>query len=808
MGKRGDKRRKQKRERNRLRRIPYEGMQFGPLTIERYGRRIYTSMDTSSPQFDAFQESMRDAVAELPGEYTNKVETLSSGLAHCDAFDALAAIWMTNSVADPETYKEWEHSGLHAACELLAAVLIRRGAREGAQPRSSLTAALVLESQQLLLEILQIKGFLLMEDSMSGDENAALAEIRASGRSHRLAVRGPSYDWQEEQTVIELFDHERLRDDVVAACGFTIDSAFKLVDGVVDIGVDRLGDRAGEARGVAEQLIADLRRSRDGKPLEHPRSAEMIAALGPLAIAGAEEEIHSRLLAWTSFAFGTTMSFTASELANHTLCTQEEADAFLTTFSLDFGAQAEDGREVDIDAVRDRPIVHDGHGHYLCVSLPSLHWALRPRVERALKEHDEKGFRRYERHRSKTVERRAVAALTRALHPDWAHHGLSYETQEDGVTKRPELDGLIRGDSALLIIESKASSMRPAARRLAPDSLRSWLKSEVSKAALQARRARTALLDEPKSPKLLDSDGQPVAVDLDGVEHVFELVVVLEDLPAIAASTWLLADAELLPREPTPWLVGLHELEIICELVERPSELVHYLLRRRRMDKTRRAWAGDELDYFMHYLLFGLYWDDPDGPPPAPERLLSHTEQMDSWFLFERGQRKTPARRPSPGHHADVASLLDCLEESGGIGRLDAALAILDLDSKPRRDVASALKALRRRSLLDGREHDQSLVGSELGITVMSCPPHEASALGEKLYRYCTLKKHQMKLDRWVGFGGWSGPREPFQVAVAIHGPWEPDGALDALVATLPSAGFEKQNFDGRAEARRRRPRR
>jgi hypothetical protein len=59
-----------------------------------------------------------------------------------------------------------------------------------------------------------------------------------------------------------------------------------------------------------------------------------------------------------------------------------------------------------------------------------------------------------------------------------------------------------------------------------------------------------------------------------------------------------------------------------------------------------------------------------------------------------------------------------------------------------------------------------------------------------------------MKADRWVGIGGWSGPKEPFQVAVVFSEPWQANPELDRLVDTLPSAGVEG-NFDGRIEARR-----
>ena len=805
MGKRGDKRRKKERERVQARRVPYEGFQYGPLRVERFGRRLYTSLDPTSPDFEAYQEAVGEMVANLPSEYADGVRRLTELLADFDAFDALAAIWMTNAVADPETYKEWEHPGVIAAPELAAALLLQRPTREGQRPDAMLSGAVILEAQDLLVQLLQMKAFMLMENATKrADSSDPFAELRANGLVHRLAVRGPSYDWQEEQTVRELFDDESVRDDVLAACGFTASAALKLVDGVVEVGLKRLRDRANEAKGTAEQLIADLQRSRERQPLQDVRAAPMVAALEDLDLGDAEAAIHSRLIAWTSVALGMTMSFTPGELAGHTGCRIDETEAFLAMFSLPFGEPPAPGREIDIEDVRNQPLIRDDAGHHLCASLPSLLFALRGRIEIALKDHGPKTFSRYERHRSKVVERRAVAALVKALRPDWTHEGLFHDVEEDGVAKRPELDGLVRADSALVIVESKASSMRPSAKRLAPDSLRNWLKSEVSNAAKQARRARTALLDGTSPLTLTDQAGKSVAVNLTGINHVFELVVALEDLSAVAPSTWLLADAEILPREPIPLLITLHELEIICEIVERPSELIHYLLRRRRMDDSHRAWALDELDYFMHYLLFGLWWPDQgDGEPaPPPERLLSHTEELDSWFFYQRGKRKKPARRPDAKHHPDVARLLDCIEQSGASGRLDTALAILDYDAKTRRKIADLLRDLKRRSQLDGRHHDASLINTEFGITVMTCPPASSRGLASQLRQYCGLKKYQMKADRWVGIGGWSGPKETIQVAVVFNETWQANPELDRLVATLPSDGVEG-NFDGRVEARR-----
>ena len=53
--------------------------------------------------------------------------------------------------------------------------------------------------------------------------------------------------------------------------------------------------------------------------------------------------------------------------------------------------------------------------------------------------------------------------------------------------------------------------------------------------------------------------------------------------------------------------MGIRELELICQLSERPAQLVHYVLRRIRSNR-QRIWAMDEMDFFMRYLQDGLFW--------------------------------------------------------------------------------------------------------------------------------------------------------------------------------------------------------
>lgn len=794
MGKQGDKRRARKKQRPR--RPAAEGFRVGPLTVERHGKNLIHRVDTEHPDYAQFQQMMREQVENLPAELARLRSELRDLLAPFDAFDVVAYLWLINVPSDPETYRESSDEGMLAIPEVAAAILLERGEREGADPMAYFWEV-AERAQDLLKDYLFTQAFLFMDEATRRHvDNPAYGEIRGLARSHRLAVRGPTYWWQEEQTIHDLFSEERIEPLVKAAAGFTAAEGIALGQAMSELGLDRLRKRLTEARDFARRLLGDLDRVRGGGQAEDPEHVAIIENLSGLDRKKAARRIAEMSLAWGSFATGSVFEFTTDELAAAAGCGTAEATAFLSSFSISFGQFDESTRPPELEDLRDNPILVDAASKHICASPHNVLWGLRPKLEEALKR-QAKSFKIYEKHRASVIERRAVGALATALRADWAHAGLYYNVTENGQTKRAELDGIVRLDDVVYIVEVKAASMRPSARRAAPDALQDWLKDELAKAATQARRAHDALFATPSAP-VFDERGRPIQLDLEEVRVVIEMVVTLEDLPAIAPLSWMLADAGLVPGDPVPWVVSLHELEIICEISQRPAELVHYTMRRRRLNERRDAWAVDELDYFMHYLLAGLYWEgDIRG---APVRLLSHTDDLDAYYAYIKGQRQKKAKRPGPGHSRQVEHLLECLADLQTPGAITASVAILDVDKPVRDRIAGFLKSLRRRSAQDGKPHDASLVAGDLGVTVMSVPLSARDELPRRLHDYCRLKKHQMRAARWIGFGVFDGPSDPVQVAVVFREPWQPDPELDKLVEKLPSFGTEG-DFDARKVA-------
>ena len=246
MGKRGDKRRKKTKERRRRGAVPYEGFSYGPLTLERYGRYLRTSLDPEHPEFEAFQEAMRSEWEDAPRRSRELSEQIAELLAPYDAFDVLADLWMRNVPKDPDTYRESLADGLPAALRPSPRLLADGPPVPGNGDEPWIEPAVITRARELIEEMLHQKSLSVLHDSAEGRPDD-FAQIRVTARLHRLAVRGTSYEWQESRTVRELFDADAVRDDVLPAAGFTGREALTLADAVVDLGLARFRTRGQEA---------------------------------------------------------------------------------------------------------------------------------------------------------------------------------------------------------------------------------------------------------------------------------------------------------------------------------------------------------------------------------------------------------------------------------------------------------------------------------------------------------------------------------------------------------------------------------
>jgi hypothetical protein len=381
-------------------------------------------------------------IAQLPDRLQRLRAEIRDFLGPFDAFDVVGSLWLLNVPKNRETYRESAEQGKLMIPELAAAILLERESRTGAEPGSWFAQALQ-ETQERFEQFVFLQIGQLMSDTYSREEGDPLyAEVRAHARIHRYGVRGFCYPWQEEQTLRELCDDGALSGSPRAAMGFSADEALRLVEGVTEVGLERLQKRISQARVLAEELRKRADKARSGSESGSEELSPVVAHLAGLPRKRANKLVQPMAIGYGSHQVGETLQFTAQELAERTGVDIRAVDAFLDRFSVTFGEFSDLGRSPDIEDIRDRPLLSDGEGHFICVSPHNLLWALRPGFEERLQAAGAATWGRYEKHRRQVVERRATEALAKAADAEEVLTSVYYEVDEGGETKRPEVDEL------------------------------------------------------------------------------------------------------------------------------------------------------------------------------------------------------------------------------------------------------------------------------------------------------------------------------------------------------------------------------
>jgi hypothetical protein len=733
-------------------------MTAGPVEYTMAGKEALLHVDHDHPDYEAFHEAMVTEVEQTPERVLELREEIAQLAAPHHAFEVIYAVWATYSVVYGEKLRPLG-DGPTRIPEYIAHVLLDRDNPEPLREPSDeerlrgVNPEALGELAKKIFSLLPV-WFTHRQEENPLDEDPWL-ELRSRFYMHRLLLTSFTYEWQERETLCQLFgDFET---ELRSQLGFGVEEGIALLEALTTLPRERAGAHGRAARHLAEEYLAEATKTREsqGKP-DDP----LVMRLCEVPKEEAEEWMHSVAISWMSADIGRAASFTAGELAERAQVEEGAAAGFLAAFSVDFGARSDQERwKLDparaiggeMETMRDRPILHDGAGHYLPAAVDTVFYGLRDVLTEALKQ-SPKAWRRYERGRGRLVERRAVEAFTSGLEADWAHAGVKYRyVDEDGVEREGEVDGVLRAGTIVVLVEAKAGSLAPSARRTAPERLERGLRDLVVDAHDQLSRAQLALVGG-SATQICDASGAPLELDLDRVTRVLRVAVSLEELAPLAPAIWQLQATGLLPREEQiPWVLGIHELELICELVESPAQLIHYMLRRQRTIR-QRIWAMDELDFFVKYLDDGLYFEDEQLEEVRAE-VHSYTDRLDEYLYGRQGLRaSTPPLRQKID--SKTQALLRRLGELDSPARLEAQLMVLEMDERSRRRFSSGLRQIANKTARDGKPHDLSLFfEGSFGVTAHCVPRELAGTLRERLERHGKARRQRSNLPRWVGIG-------------------------------------------------------
>jgi hypothetical protein len=608
-------------------------------------------------------------------------------------------------------------------------------------------------------------------------------------------LRNTSYPHMVEDTLTELFSDPIVEAECIRVLGFTVANVRAVFGELIE--------RHSEAWEVRFDAFRQVGRYAQEYPSGPP----------PAVRDHATELLNS---VWANA--GDASTFDATQLATAvslpTRVVESVMNAFAYTMSPDLSTTLALRYFEGGSPFRVRPILRDPtSGTAVFVHQGLLVPAVREAIEQALKS-DDVAWDVYSKHRGTYVETEALRLLSSRLKDATIRPGFEYfvpeptkasEHQPADYTKLVESDGLVIVDDIAILLESKSVAMRAQSRTGHFARLKQDLRRMVGDAAEQARRARERIHNDG-GLMLRNGDW----LDLSFVREIHTVAVSLDDLSGIATVTTDLVEAGLLSDTELPWIVSLHDLRIIVELVERPFELVMYLRRRREPDVTRKFHAIDELDFFLYMYRRGLYVEpNPDrlhaelpqlGEPSVSakrrhkaqplEFITTQTGPLDAWYMSQLGIRQTASPKPALNANPGILALVDDLARLNAPGWLSMGTTLLEASAATQHQWSEYAEHLCRMTMQDGKGHTATVVGGHTAaasfVLVWATPElgQSPSAARPRLAAYLRAKKYQLRVARGLVLL-FDPPSRKLVDTIFNNEVWAFDEEIEEQVATL-----------------------
>ncbi|MEV6522635.1 hypothetical protein AB0M43_11875 [Longispora sp. NPDC051575] len=653
-----------------------------------------------------------------------------------------------------------------ASLELIALALVCRDSASGSgdvmtEVDSSRFLPPALEAAAQ--EALAVGSMIVLFDTPRSDPDSKMLVYSVQ---REIYLRNPVYPHMLLDTLRGLFGSAAVNHDCQAVLGFTGLEAVNVMEAVWVFSVAELGQRFKRMLDARDASVPFI----EAWDETQPQSEEARAAAW---------EVYEAVQDLTSNIDQATV-IDADAVAQRTGYGRATVDAVLDVFTLVGLTDVDETFERFFrgdNPLRTAPIVADPQGRRMVVhealTLPAIREVIETRLKAAGR------MIAYEEHRGEWVENDALDLLASVFPSAQVYRAFNYyipdpaattpQTSPEKFTKRVEGDGLIIIDDVALIIEVKSVALTAEARGGIVRRLRGKLRDIITAAANQAERLRERIITDGR---IRLDDGK--WIDVSGVRETHTIAVGLEDLSGVTTATTMLIAAGLLQSDNIPWTVSVHDLRIVTELLDRPSELLLYLRRRTQAEATWKYRAVDELDLFLHFLTRGLYVEpDPNklaasapwsGPPTTadlrrfaaqgPEMIRSYTEPLDAWYEAQLDSKGELVEKPKLAADQRLLDLVDMVIKTKESGWLATATSLLEGDGRVQktfgRHAADIAKHVRRDRQRHSVTHLMAEVSGKHVLLVWVCHGLDESAdnAASSLVDYLQAKKHQARAHR------------------------------------------------------------
>jgi hypothetical protein len=347
-----------------------------------------------------------------------------------------------------------------------------------------------------------------------------------------------------------------------------------------------------------------------------------------------------------------------------------------------------------------------------------------------------------------------------------------------------DLDGLVRYDNKLIVIQGKWKTLTLAAREGDVTAARIDLKKALADSYEQGVRARDYIIQQEGLAIFTDPDGNKVTVDPKHVKEIYLVSVLGRGAMAFLAVNLPRLDSfGMFKPGDYPWAISLSELRVVMEFMEFPSQLFDYLRRRNAVMKDGRFKFHDEWD------LLGCYLDgllDPAHPQflgydfvllPGIDTSIERYFRSQANPALPR-EEKPRRRLPDP-----IKQLILTVERSNQPGKTDFNIVLLGFPNQILKafseQVATALektktdRKIRSMGVSDGNR--------KCGMS-MICGHGDPQGLSDALISLCQIRKYEARAGSWIGIAIDVALTGLVHAITYLEHEWVPDAEIESLL--------------------------
>jgi hypothetical protein len=320
----------------------------------------------------------------------------------------------------------------------------------------------------------------------------------------------------------------------------------------------------------------------------------------------------------------------------------------------------------------------------------------------ALLRDDESSFDLYLQRRGEFVEERAAALFAAALPNAEVDRSVFSTNPDDG--KEYENDVLVRTSTYVIVAEAKGGRLPAAARRGKGRFLRERIEDLLVSPSEQGQRLVDRLVSSGERLEMSRNDGgEPLYVEGSHVRRGIVVGVTLEPVAEVLPRAVDIAESSLTERdvEALAYSISLPDLELALDLLDHPSEILHYLGRRTEIERSTFL-EGDEVDLLALYLETGFNVGEREFSGRDLLDVTGLSDPIDVWHY--RREAGLEAEKPRSKRTEWWEAVLTRVEKRKGDRWAEIGVSMCNLAPPEQQEFEEAMYELRRTVTTGERE--------------------------------------------------------------------------------------------------------